>query len=164
MESEWTYLDLQKARFERALDGTLRMEILDDRCGIRVQVFRAFPLSQPEDNIVLRDGKDKELGIIEHLREVSEPARSWLREALFQRYFLPEIEEIYDITERFGTSIWDIETDRGRRTVTTRAMNEAVYEVEPGRFLITDVEGNRYELKDVNALDNASRARFTGKV
>ncbi len=164
MKSEFSYLDLQKARFERASDGTLRVEILDDRCGIRVQVVRAFPLSQPEDNIVLRDGKDKELGIIQHLRDVAEPARSWLREALFQRYFLPEVEIIYDITERFGTSIWDIQTDRGRRTVTTRSMNEAIYEIEPGRFMITDVEGNRYELKNIDALDDASRQRFSGKV
>ena len=164
METDWKYLDLQRVRFERASDGTLRVEILDDRCGIRVQVVRAFPLSQPEDNIVLRDGKDKELGIIEHLRDVPEPARIWLREALFQRYFLPKIEVIHDITERFGTSIWDIETDRGRRTVTTRSMRDAVYEMEPGRFLITDVEGNRYELKNIDALDAASRARFAGKV
>jgi hypothetical protein len=113
---------------------------------------------------VLRDGKNKEIGVVEKLADVPQPARTWLRDELFRRYFLPQVEVIHDITERFGTSVWDLATDRGRRTVTTNAMNEAVHEIEPGRFLITDVEGNRYEIKDLSALDPASRARFAGKV
>jgi hypothetical protein len=42
-------------------------------------------------------------------------------------------------------------------------MNEAVAEAEPGRYIITDVENNRYEIKSLNELDPESRARFYGK-
>ncbi len=161
---EFEFLNVQTTRFERAPDSTLRVEVAGDRCGMRVQVLRAFPLKFPEQFIVLRDGDNKELGVIEELRHVPQPAQRWLREELFKRYFLPQVEVIHDITERFGTSVWDLQTDRGRRTVTTNAMNEAVFEMEPQRFLITDVEGNRYEIKDLSALDANTRARFMGKI
>ncbi len=161
---EFEFLNPHSTRFERAPDSTLRVEVAGDRCGLRVQVLRAFPLKFPEQFIVLRDGDSKELGVIETLKAVPQPAQGWLREELFRRYFLPRIEVIHDITERFGTTVWDIETDRGRRTVTTNAMNEAVFEMEPNRFMVTDVEGNRYEIKDLEALDATTRARFVGKV
>lgn len=160
---ELSYIDPQTTHFEQAPDGTLRATVPDDRSALRLEVMRSFPLSHPDEHIVLRDGK-AEIGIIEKLNDVPEPAQSWLREELRRRYFLPRITAIYDIAERFGTSVWEMETDRGRRTVTTGAMNEAVFEIEPGRYLVTDVEGNRYELRNLKELDSASRARFFGKV
>ncbi len=160
---ELSYLDPKTTHFEQAPDGTLRATVPDDRCALRLEVMRSFPLSHPEEQIVLRDGK-AEIGIIERLSEVPEPAQGWLREELRRRYFLPRIQAIHDIAERFGSSVWEMETDRGRRTVTTGPMNEAVFEIEPGRYLVTDVEGNRYELRSLADLDVASRASFQGKV
>jgi hypothetical protein len=161
---EFEYLDPKATQFEQAPDGTLRVIVPDVKCAIRVEPVRAFPLSHPEEHIVLRDGKNKEVGTLEKLKDVPEPAQTWLRDGLQRRYFLPRITGIHDIAERFGSSVWDLETDRGRHTVTTGQMNEAVHEVEPGRYLLTDVEGNRYEIRNLAELDAASRARFQGKI
>lgn len=157
------YLDIQKTHFEHAPDGTLRVVIDGEKCGLRVEARRAFPLSHERDHISLRDGADKEVGTLRSLDEVPQPARRWLEEQLERRYFLPQVTAIYEIIERFGSSVWDLQTDRGRVTVSTRQMHEAVHEVEPGRFLITDAENNRYEIRDLDALDVKSRARFQGK-
>ena len=160
---DFVFLDLSKTRFERAPDGTLRVMIEDQLCALRVEALRAFPLSHPRENIVLRDGADKTIGTLRALDELPEPAKTWLEEQLERRYFLPQVTAIYGILERFGSSVWDLETDRGRVTASTRQMHEALHEVEPNRFLITDAEGNRYEIRDVRALDSDSRARFQGK-
>jgi hypothetical protein len=157
------YLDLTKTHFEHAPDGTLRVVIDGDQCGLRVEARRAFPLTHEREHISLRDGAGNEVGVLRSLDEVAQPARGWLEEQLKRRYFLPQILAIYEIVERFGSSVWDLETDRGRITVSTRQMHEAVHEVDPNRFLITDAENNRYEIKDLNALDEKSRARFAGK-
>ena len=45
-----------------------------------------------------------------------------------------------------------------------RQINEAITEISPERYLLTDVEGNRYEVKDLEALDPESRNRFLGKI
>jgi len=157
------YLDLAATRFERAPDGTLRVIVQDHKCGMRVEARAAFALSHPEEQIVLRDGADKEVGVLRSLAKVPEPAQTWLREQLERRYFLPQITAIYSIMERFGSSVWDIETDRGRVVASTRQMHESVHELGKGRFLLTDVEGNRYEIKDFTSLDEDSRTRFVGK-
>ena len=157
------YLDIATTHFERAPDGTLRMTVQDQRCALRVEARYAFALSHPGEEIVLRDGADKEVGVLRTLTEVPEPAHTWLREQLARRYFLPQITAIYNIIERFGSSVWDLETDRGRVIASTRQMHEAIHEMGNGRFILTDAEDNRYEIKDIKALDEDSRARFVGK-
>ena len=157
------YLDPQKLRLETAPDGTLRAHVEGDRCGLAVEIVRAFPLSHPEGNIVLRDGGSAELGVLEKLSDLAEPGQTLARAALEKRYFLPQITGIKSIYERFGSSIWELETDRGPIEVTTKAMHEAISELEPGRYLLRDTEDNRYEIKDLSRLDKDSRARFLGK-
>lgn len=62
------------------------------------------------------------------------------------------------LRERFGTVDWEVETDRGIRTFTMRAVREHLYQSSPGRYLLSDVEGNRYDIRDLAALDPASQA------
>jgi diaminopimelate decarboxylase len=157
------YLDLAKTHFEQAPDGTLRVTLEGVKCAMGVEARCAFALTYPEDHIVLRDGADKEVGVIQSLAQVPQPAQKWLRIQLERRYFLPQVTAIYGIVERFGSSVWDLDTDRGRVVVSTRQMHEALQEIEPGRFLITDAENNRYEIRNIKALDEKSRARFIGK-
>ena len=159
-----TYLDTQKLKIEAAPDGTLRAQIEGDRCAIRVDILRAFPISGANQNLVLRDGGGKEIGILEDLNSLDAPARELVETALESRYFLPKILKINSILERFGSAVWEVETDRGATSITTKALHEAIYEVTPSRFLLRDIEESRYEIPDVNLLDEASRKRFTGKV
>ena len=158
------YINPQKLRLETAPDGTLRAQIEDDRCGLRVEVLRAFPISNAAQNLVLRDGNGKELGVLQNLEGLEISALSLIENALSQRYFLPKILKINSIFERFGSAVWEVETDRGAVSITSKAIHEAIYEITPNRFLLRDTEENRYEIADVSALDETSRSRFLGKV
>lgn len=158
------YLDPQKLRLERAPDGTLRAQIEGDRCGLRVEVLRAFPISDENKNLVLRDGGGKELGILADLAALPESLRQLVQRSLDGRYFLPKILKINSILERFGSAQWHVETDRGPTIINTKALHEAIYEISPSRFLVRDSEENRYEIPDVRALDAESQGRFMGKM
>jgi len=161
---EFEYLDPAKTRFETAPDGTLRVTVEGDCCAMRVEARRAFPLKYPGEQIVLRDGGGREFGIVHRLADLPGEARSLLEAQLRRHYFLPQVTAIHAVTERFGSSVWDVETDRGSRQISMGQINEAIAEVEPGRYLLTDVEGNRYEIKNFADLDPDSRARFLGKM
>ena len=161
---EFEYLDPAKARFEVAPDGTLRVIVENDCCAQRVEALRAFPLSHPSEHIVLRDGGGREFAVLHHLSDLAAEPRALIEAQLRRHYFLPQIKVIHAVIERFGSSVWDVETDRGRREVSMGQINEAISEVEPGRYLLTDVEGNRYEVKDLDKFDPDSRARFLGKM
>jgi hypothetical protein len=159
---QFDYLDPKTTRLEASPDGTVRA-FLPLCCALEVQILRAFPLSHANDYITLRDGKGNELGMIESLQNLDATSRTVAESELHRRYFLPKITAILAATERFGSSQWEVETDRGPRTLSTGVVNEAISEIEPGRYLITDVEGNRFEIPKLAALDAASRARFLGK-
>lgn len=160
---ETIFLDLSKTRFEQAPDGTLRVET-PEVCGLEVEAVLAFPLSHAREYISLRDGKGKQIGMIEKLDDLPAEVLAIIERQIHRRYFLPRITAILNASERFGSAMWDVETDRGRRQITTKVIQEAVAEVEPGRFLITDVENNRYEIRNLDEMDEDSRNRFLGKI
>lgn len=158
-----TNISPQDLHLERAPDGTLRAQLLHNRCGLAVDVLRAFPLSHPYQYIVLRDGGGAELGVIEDLQALEPGDRSLLEGALEGRYFLPRITRILAINERFGSATWEVETDKGAATINTKALHEAITEITHNRFMITDVEENRFEIPDVAEMDIQSQQRFMGK-
>lgn len=158
------YLDTQNLLVELAPDATLRATIAGLKCSRRVEVLRAFPISGGDRNLVLRDGGGKEIGILEDLSGIEESQRQLLQDSLDGRYFLPRITKINSIFERFGSAVWQVDTDRGPTEITTKALHEAIYEVTPTRFMLRDTGDNRFEIPDLSALDEASRKLFAGKV
>lgn len=157
------FLDPARLHLETAPDGTLRAVIEGDRCGCNVQVLRAFPLSAPEEHIVLRDGAKQELGIVEKLSALQEDQRVLLQSALARHYFLPRILKINSLYERFGSAVWDVETDRGPVVISTKSLVDSLTETGKGRFLLRDTEDNRYEIREVEKMDADSQQMFAGK-
>lgn len=128
-----------------------------------VEAICAFPLSYPEREIVLQGINKTEWGIIENLATLNPEIRQAILDQLERRYFLPQVTMIHKINERFGSAIWDLETDRGRIVISTRQLNEAVRELGSQRFLIIDIDGNRYEIKELGDLPPESQAHFIGR-
>lgn len=158
------FLEPSRLHVEVAPNGTLRAVIEGERCGRNVVVLRAFPLSAPQDHIVLRDGAGKELGVLESLSVVDERTRGLLQDALDRQYFLPRILKINSLRERFGSAVWGVETDRGPITISSANIIDALTELGSGRYLLRDSEGNRYEIRDVENMDEESQLRFAGKL
>jgi hypothetical protein len=135
----------------------LRLTIAGECCFPRVVVTRAFPLSDPTHWLSVRSAKD-EVGVIEDAAMLDDESRRVVLDALDHRYLMPRIRRIFAVKERFGTLEWDVETDRGRRQFTTRALRENATSPSTGRHLISDVDGNRFDVHQVTALDVVSRA------
>jgi hypothetical protein len=70
---------------------------------------------------------------------------------------VPEIRRIVTVRERFDLVEWIVDTDRGQVTFLTRNLREQVKRPYPTRLVLTDVEGNRYDVADIEALDPESR-------
>jgi hypothetical protein len=151
------YLDPAKLCFFRH-GATLRLTIEDEASYLKVSVMRAFPLSHPNQYLSVRDGEYKEIGLLVDPTTLDRDNQSLLAEELERRYVVPVIRRIIGIKERFGTVDWEVETDRGVRTFTTRNMREKVVQPSPGRYLLTDVDENRYDVRDLAALDPASQS------
>jgi hypothetical protein len=140
----------QGARLHVTLEG--------DCSYIGVVVVRAFPLSDPQRYVSVRDAASNEIGLIADIRELDADSRRLVATELERRYIVPVVRRVLAVKERFGTVDWTIETDRGIRSFTTRNLRESVVQPSPNRYIITDVDGTRYDVRDLAALDGASQA------
>lgn len=153
------YLKADEFVLLRGEGGGLRLTLTGERTVLRVKTRRCFPLGAPGRFISVRDGSDQEIGIIPDLMDLPPEWRSWIEDDLSMRYFMPVVKSIVSLKQRWGGLEWRLETDRGGRKVITKRIHDCVSEVDQGRYLMTDVDGNRYELR-LDALDAASRLKL----
>jgi Domain of unknown function (DUF1854) len=154
--SQLVLLDASRLRF-LAHGPILRLTIEDDRSYLRVGVLRAFPLSDPSRYLSVRDGQGKEVGLIAAPETLRPEDRALVERELARRYLVPAVTRIVSARERFGTVEWTMETDRGVVRFTTRNLRENVQRPSPARIILNDVDGNRYDIRDVEALSAASQ-------
>lgn len=147
----------EKVRLFRDPNGNLRLTLEGDRSYLQVKVARAFPLSDPNNWICYADGKDRQIVIVANPRRLDPETRLLTEEELRRRYFVPTVTRVLEIRQAFGVAHWKVETDRGPRRFVIRNLRESVQELEDGRRLVTDAEGNRFLLPDLDTLDPASR-------
>lgn len=133
-------------------DVLVRLTLEGDRSWREVRLARAFPFSDPDHYIGLRDGNDKDIGLILDLRELDAASRRLVEEELGQRYFTPQIRRVLAVEEKSGVVTWDVETDHGPRRIVVRNLRDSTYPLGPNRLMMTDTDGNRYEFHDVSAV------------
>jgi hypothetical protein len=126
-----------------------------------VHAVRAFPLTEPSEYIGLVDAiGGREIGMLRNLKDLPAEARQLVQRALEKRYFVPKINRIVEAKREFGTVYWTVDTDRGDREFIMRGIRDSIQEIEPGRYLVVDIDGNRFEIKQLNDLDSHSQAQW----
>jgi hypothetical protein len=150
------FLDPMKLKLFRTGGDAIRATVSDPQVGeertyLLCQIARAFPLSEPEKFIGLRDGKDKDIGMLETLVGLDEASHKIVTEELERRYFLPRVLTVNKAKKEYESVTFDVETDKGPRVYVVQNMRESSQEVQPGRVLITDRTGARFEIPDVYA-------------
>jgi Domain of unknown function (DUF1854) len=74
-------------------------------------------------------------------------------------YFVPGIQRIVSIREEFGFLYWSVETDRGAKEFIMRdSVIGSVRKISEGRYLLIDINQTRYQVSDLDALDERSQA------
>jgi hypothetical protein len=120
-------------------DGAFMLTVPDDQSYLKFTAYLTFPLSQPEKYISLRSGND-EIGMIRDLNEFDRETQRIVRELLRRRYFVPQVTKIVNVTERYGGMTWNLETDRGEKTIITKGLHEAISENSSGCYFVTWIE------------------------
>lgn len=154
--SQLALLDPRRLRFHKH-GAVLRLTIEVERSYVRIGVLRAFPLSEPNCFYSVRDEANKEVGLILDPAELSIENRELVEEELKRRYLVPAVIRIVAAKERFGTVDWTMETDRGLCRFTTRNLRENVQRPGRSRIILSDVDGNRYDIRNLDDLSQESQ-------
>ena len=129
------------------------------RCGELQTValaVRAFPIAAPGYGISLLDGDGHELAWIERLADVPDAMRALLEADLASREFMPEIRRIVAVSSFATPSTWRVETDRGDASFVLKG-EEDIRRLDRSMLLIADSHGIQFLVRDLGALDRASR-------
>jgi hypothetical protein len=122
----------------------------------RVKVVRAAPLSLPDQFITFLDDRDQEICMVEHIGALPAASRAIAESELTARYLTSLIVVINDVRNEFGTSYWDVDTHRGHRDFVVQNIAENARWLSSNRLLLVDVDGNRFEIPAIDALDKRS--------
>lgn len=158
-----TYITQDNAKFEKENDfvkmtltapnddGTMETKTYD-----RIFLHRAFPFDYPYAYISVLDEDSKELGLIANVDELTKETAEMLRAELDRKYYTPVIQQILSLKDKFGFSYWKVMTNEGELSFTLRDTFQSLMKVGGTRIFVNDIDGNRYEIPNIEELDRKS--------
>ncbi len=148
---------MKDVRMFFAPEGRLRLEY-KDQCYLEVKPIWASPLRYPDRYLALVDGKDREILMVTNPAEEFSPEMWQMVQAeLHKRYLNGRIHRILSAKTEFGSTYWHVVTDRGEKEFVTQSLQENAQWLRENYLLVIDVDGNRFEIPDVDALDERSQ-------
>ena len=159
-----TVLDPAKIVLARSEGGVMSLTVDGIESYEYVDAFRAFPLSRGNGWISLREHGGHEIGIIPDPTRLPKPQREILEDELARRYFSPCILTVDSLVEKFGESHWQVVTDSGPRLFRVQSDHTQIREIAGGTLLISDVDGNRYLLKNRKRLPSRILRRIEEQI
>ena len=152
------YLEPNEVRAFK-LEGAahLRVEIVGEQTIIAARIKRSFPMSKPIEYLSIQTGDNKEVGILRTLDGLDPDSRALIEQELDRRYFTPQIRCIDGLKLEAGMWKFSVQTQRGPTDFYVRNWRDNAHELTVGRWQIQSVDGARFEIIDLEALDRTSR-------
>ncbi len=158
-----TYITKENAKFEKENDFVkMTLTAPNDEGNVetktydRIFLHRAFPFDYPYAYISVLDADSKELGLIANVDDLAKDAAEMLRAELDRKYYTPVIKQILSLKDKFGFSYWKVMTDEGELSFTLRDTFQSLMKVGGTRIFVNDIDGNRYEIPNIEELDRKS--------
>ncbi|MBK9446394.1 MAG: DUF1854 domain-containing protein [Betaproteobacteria bacterium] len=117
---------------------------------------RAFPIGAPDEGIALVNSEGHELLWIDRVEDLPENVAALVQAELASREFVPEIKRIRSVSSFACPSTWDLDTDRGDARLVLKG-EEDIRRLDREKLLIADTHGIQFLVRDIQALDRASR-------
>ena len=83
-----------------------------------------------------------------------------VKRELDNRYYCPAVTEIASIKEKMGYFYFDVKIGDYKKVFAAKDISKSIKMLDDQCIIITDVDGNRYLIEDVWAIDAKSRRRI----
>ncbi|MCL2056333.1 MAG: DUF1854 domain-containing protein [Oscillospiraceae bacterium] len=157
------FLDLAKSEFFITPGGFtgLRYKGAEHK---RVSLRRALPIGSPGSYISVADHENKEIGIIKSIDALTGKQLEIVTAELGHRYYCPEISEIKSVKDKLGYVYMEltviVDGKKHAKNCAVKDVNRNIRMLDSDRLIIFDVDGNRYLIHSLEALDKKSLKRL----
>lgn len=156
-------IDLKNAEFYVTPGGFTGLKYAGQDYN-RVTLRRAFPIGNPMEYISVADKDNKEIGMIHSLADLSEKQYSIVLAELEKRYYSPTVYEIKSVKDKLGYVYMELIIGRDdtkyKKNCALKDVSKNIRMLDDDRLVITDVDGNRYIIESLSALDKKSLKRI----
>ena len=128
----------------------------------KLEPRRLFPVSRIDTYITLLNENGSEGAVIRDYKCLNNESSQIIKESINDYYLVPYISKIISITEKSGTLIWNVDTNRGAKRFEIRDRNHDIRVYKDGKIRIRDSHDNRYVIEDYRALDKHSKSLLIG--
>lgn len=126
----------------------------------KISFRRAFPFELLWEYISVLDEDEFEIGIIYNIEDVAE-AKEIIVTELSRRYYEPHIAAVISLKERYGFSYWSVKLTDGRTVqFTMQDTFRNIIRAGDDKAIMLDVDGNRFVIESIKALDKRSYKRI----
>jgi hypothetical protein len=143
-------------RLARNAFGRLVFTAADGTVAEGVVPVRAFPISAADEGVSLVSTDGSEVAWFDRVADLPEAVRSLVEAELASREFMPEIKGIASVSSFATPSTWQVDTDRGPTQLVLKG-EEDIRRLGRTALLIADANGIQFLVRDIQALDRASR-------
>ncbi|MBP5765800.1 MAG: DUF1854 domain-containing protein [Clostridia bacterium] len=156
------YITPENAEFEDR-DGCLFMR--DRSTGgedeKRVMLHLLFPYSSRRELVSVLNTEQDEIGMIADIGLFEGEQEKALEKEIARKYFIRKIVKINELKEKNGMTIWKVtDADGNKPEFSLKDTYGSIFRVSDERFVITDADGNRFEIEDLSRLDAKSRKKI----
>ena len=127
----------------------------------RVFLHRAFPHELLWTYISVLGENKSEIGLIYDIADFDPETTTLLKTELERKYYSPVVTVIHSLKERYGFSYWKVTTSDGRTlNFTMQDTFRNIVRTGEDSAILLDVDGNRFVLESIAALDRKSYRRI----
>ena len=140
----------------RSAFGRLVFTDVEGKVHDGVVPVHAFPVTAPEGAIALVSPLGQELLWIDRMSDLPQEIRNLVEDELASREFMPEIHRLNHVSSFATPSVWQVETNRGQTSFVLKG-EEDIRRLSSSTLLVADSHGIHFLIRDIQALDAASR-------
>lgn len=153
-------LDVSKLCFTRKNSGYLYLDY-EGKTYAEISLTRLQPFYCLDTyiSVAFRNNDEEwiEIGVIKDLKEMNEEQRKLCMSYLDFRYYIPLITKVYSIRDnRMGYLFVDAETTAGRKRIAVNDWWTNFRINSSGILTVTDADGNKYQIPDLEKIDKKS--------
>ncbi len=117
---------------------------------------RAFPIAAPDEGIALVNTEGHEVGWVDRIADLPSAIGQLLEEELASREFVPEIQQLTEVSSFACPSTWQVVTNRGNAMLILKG-EEDIRRLSQSQLMIADTHGIQFLIRDIGTLDRNSR-------
>ena len=157
-------MDLKEAQFYLTEGGFAGLRYKGEDYK-HIVLRRIMPIDQPLHYISVADQDNKEIAIIKAVADLEDTQREIVERELDNRYYSPQVLDIMSVKDKLGYVYMEmrLRNKQGKeydKSCAIKDVSRNIRMLSNNSVIIFDVDGNRYVVSDLGALNKQSLRRL----